>query len=85
MIPNGWLLKALFGDNMNLLRFGGISDMLRGTILVSVSGQEKQHSSRLDQNNLFTSAHPAGSDHRDSGKALSPIQAGRSDGDGATC
>lgn len=36
MTPSGWLLEAVFGDNMNLEGFGGISDMLRGTSLVSV-------------------------------------------------
>lgn len=54
-----WLVAGgCVWGNMNLLRFGDISDTLRGTSLVSVSEQEKQHSSRLDQNNPFTSAHP---------------------------
>lgn len=51
MTPSGWLLEAVFEDNMTLEGFGGISNILRGTILVSVwnhpcecvSEQEKQH------------------------------------------
>lgn len=48
VIPRGWLLEAVFGDNVNLEGFGCISDILHGTRLVSVSEHEKQHSSRLD-------------------------------------
>lgn len=36
MTPSGWLLEAVFGDKMTLEGFGGISDILRGTSLVSV-------------------------------------------------
>ncbi|KAB0337429.1 hypothetical protein FD755_025610 [Muntiacus reevesi] len=37
MTPSGWLLEAVFEDNMTLEGFGGISNILRGTILVSPS------------------------------------------------
>lgn len=43
MISSSWLLEAVLGDNMNLEGFGGISDMLRGTSLMSVCEQEKQY------------------------------------------
>ena len=36
MTPSGWLLEAVFEENMTLEGFGGISNILRGTILVSV-------------------------------------------------
>lgn len=58
MIPSGRLLEAMFGDNRNLEVFGAISDMLHGTSFVCVSEEEKQHSSRPDQNNHLILAHP---------------------------